>query len=54
VLRDFAGGLEIALNPYGQPGGGQFQSGIVGIRCMASLDVGLVWASAFSVVSGVT
>ena len=53
VLCDFAGGLEIALNPYGQPGGGQFQAGIVGVRCMASVDVGLVWPAAFTTVTGV-
>jgi HK97 family phage major capsid protein len=54
VLCDFAGGLEIALNPYGQPGGGQFQAGIVGLHAMATIDVGLVWPSAFTTVTGVT
>jgi hypothetical protein len=45
------GGLEIETNPFNQS---NFQAGIVGIRAMATLDVGLTWGSAFSVVSSIT
>jgi len=53
-LVDFAGGLEIGVDPYGMPGSGQFQNAIVGLRSLAALDFGLVWPSAFTVVSSIT
>jgi HK97 family phage major capsid protein len=45
------GGLEIETNPFSQT---NFQAGIVGIRALATLDVGLTWGSAFCTVTGVT
>jgi predicted phage gp36 major capsid-like protein len=49
VLCDFGGGLDVSLNPYAN-----FATGGIGVRCMATVDVGLVWPSAFTVCAGVT
>ena len=57
VLASWGGGVEVSLNPYGQPstdGNGNttnpnFQKGIYGIRTLETLDFQLVWPSAFSV-----
>jgi Phage capsid family len=51
VVVDFAGGLAIDTNPYDQ---GNFQKGIVGLRCMATIDVAPVWPAAFTAVTGIT
>ena len=55
VLVDFGGGLDVAVNPYGAQGGStNFQQGIIGVRCMASIDCAPIWPGAFSVVSSIT
>jgi HK97 family phage major capsid protein len=60
TLVDFGGGLVVSVNPYGSNayGGGSdaanFQRGIIGMRCFASLDVGVVWPSAFTAVTSIT
>jgi HK97 family phage major capsid protein len=51
VLVDFLNGVELVANPFQQ---GNFQAGIVGIRALCSVDFGLVWPGAFSVVSSIT
>jgi HK97 family phage major capsid protein len=49
VLVTWGGGLEVAINPFAN-----FQEGIVGMRALATVDVGCVWPSAFSCVTGIT
>jgi HK97 family phage major capsid protein len=51
VLVDFLGGVELVANPYQQ---GNFQTGVVGIRALCSVDFGLVWPQSFSVISSIT
>jgi HK97 family phage major capsid protein len=41
VLANWAG-LQIAINPYAN-----FQAGVIGMRCFATVDVGCVWPAAF-------
>ncbi len=43
------GALEVGVNPYAN-----FTAGIIGMRALATIDVGCVWASAFSAVTGIT
>jgi HK97 family phage major capsid protein len=43
------GVLEVEVNPYAN-----FQAGIIGIRAMVSMDVGLRYAAAFSLASSIT
>lgn len=52
TLVDFAGGLEVSVNPFTPAA--NFQQGIIGMRAIATLDVGMVWPQAFTVVSGIT
>jgi HK97 family phage major capsid protein len=49
VLASWSPGLEISVNPFAN-----FQAGIIGLRALATLDVGCVWPGAFSVVTGIT
>jgi HK97 family phage major capsid protein len=49
VLANWGPALEVAANPYAD-----FRAGIVGVRCMASFDVGLVRPAAFSKATAVT
>ena len=49
VLATWGVGIELSTNPYAN-----FQAGIVGIRAIASFDVGLVRPSAFSIATAVT
>jgi hypothetical protein len=51
VLVDFGGGLDVAVNPFGTP---NFQAGIIGVRCLATVDCAPIWPGAFSVVSSIT
>jgi hypothetical protein len=51
VVVDFGGGLDVAVNPYGTP---NFQTGIIGVRCLATIDCAPIWPGAFSVVSNIT
>jgi HK97 family phage major capsid protein len=50
------GGIEVMTNPFGDPltAPNNFAKGIVGIRCFASLDVGISFPSAFTVSTAVT
>jgi hypothetical protein len=50
------GGLEIMVNPFGDPvtAPNNFAKGVIGIRCFASLDVGVSYPSAFTVAGTVT
>ncbi len=43
------GGLELAVNPYAA-----FQSGVIGVRAMYSIDVGVRYPGAFSVATSIT
>ena len=45
------GDLEIALDPYSN---NKFQSGLVGIRCFMSCDIGFRYPAAWSVATSVT
>jgi HK97 family phage major capsid protein len=55
VVVDFGGGLDVAVNPYGAQGGStNFQQGIIGVRCLATIDCAPIWPGAFSVVSSIT
>jgi hypothetical protein len=55
VVVDFGGGLDVAVNPYGAQGGStNFQQGIIGVRCLATIDCAPIWPTAFSVVSSIT
>jgi HK97 family phage major capsid protein len=49
LLVNWAGGLDISVNPYAN-----FQQGIIGLRALATLDVGTVWPGAFSAVTAIT
>lgn len=49
VLANWGDALEVAANPYAD-----FKAGIVGVRCIASFDVGLVRPAAFSKATAVT
>lgn len=49
VLANWGPALEVAANPYAD-----FKAGIVGVRCIASFDVGLVRPAAFSIAATVT
>lgn len=51
VLCDFGGGLDVAVNPFGTS---NFQTGIIGVRCLATIDCAPIWPGAFSVVSSIT
>jgi hypothetical protein len=51
VVVDFGGGLDVAVNPYGTP---NFQTGIIGVGCLATIDCAPIWPGAFSVVSNIT
>ena len=53
VVVDFAGGLDVAVNPYGASASA-FQSSIIGVRCLAAIDCAPIWPGAFSVVSSIT
>ena len=50
------GGLELMVNPYGDPTSApqNFQKGIVGMRCFATVDVGITYPSAFALAATVT
>ena len=60
TLVDFGGGLQVSVNPYGSYSGsgfgdaGNFQKGIVGMRCFAVLDVAPVWGSAFTTLTSIS
>lgn len=49
VLMTWSGGLAIEVNPYAD-----FKSGVVGMRGLLVFDVGPVWASAFTTLTGIT
>ena len=49
VLANWGPALEVSANPYAD-----FRAGIVGVRCIASFDVGLVRPAAFSIATSVT
>lgn len=52
----WGGGIELMTNPFGDgvTGTANFQKGIVGIRAICSLDVGVSYPSAFTVAATVT
>jgi HK97 family phage major capsid protein len=52
TLVDFAGGMEVSVNPFTPVS--NFQAGIVGMRVFATLDVNAIWPAAFSIVSTIT
>jgi hypothetical protein len=41
--------LQVEVNPYAN-----FQAGIIGVRAMVSVDVGLRYAAAFSLATSIT
>jgi hypothetical protein len=43
------GVLQVEVNPYAN-----FQAGIIGVRAMVSVDVGLRYAAAFSLATSIT
>lgn len=49
ILASWAGGLEISVNPFAN-----FQQGIIGMRALATIDIGTVWPAAFAAVTGIT
>jgi HK97 family phage major capsid protein len=49
VLVNWAGGLEVSVNPYTN-----FQQAIVGMRALATIDCAPVWPAAFSAVTAIT